>query len=204
MSTQPNYSEMTAPRPSEEALRNRFAELASRFDAAQDADTRQNVLWEWDDERRHFQTWAALARLKFAQDTTDEAAKAEREYADELRAVYTELEVELKQRYLDSGRDIADNVGEHVFALWTSDVTAFRPEISEETVEESKRAADYTELISSAEIEFRGETYNLSGLARFMSDAHRDTRYSASKKMWDFFADNGDAIDTIYDDLVKL
>ncbi len=199
-----SYSQMTSPRPDETSLRATYGELFERFDAASSKDDRKNVLMDWDQERRHFQTWSALARLQFAQDTADESAKSEREYADELSAVVTELDVELKRRFLEAGRDVAEEIGDHAFELWTSDITAFQPEIREETVAESKRSADYTELISSADLEFRGESYNISGITKFLSDSDRQTRYEASKVVWSFFEENGAEIDTIYDDLVKL
>ena len=55
---------------------------------------------QWDGLRRAFDTWTALVHLRFAQDTTDAAAKAAREYADALAPEAADLEIALKRRLL--------------------------------------------------------------------------------------------------------
>src|SRR5690606_34673478 len=90
------------------------------------------------------------------------------------------------------------------FRMWANEVLTFEPAIQEDLVQESKLSADHTALTASAEIEFDGEVYNLSQLAKFMDVADRDTRYRAQKARWDWVEAHSDEFDEIYDKLVKL
>ena len=60
------------------------------------------MLQRWDALRRHLETWEALVSLRFQQNTQDAAARAAREYADELRPKLTDAAVRLKRRFLKS------------------------------------------------------------------------------------------------------
>lgn len=160
----------------------------------------------WDRVRRTFSTWGALTHLRFAQDTKNAEAKAEREYADELSPKVTELNIAVMRKLLASEHRPALEaaVGSHAFLLWTSEVTTYEPAIQDDLVTENKLAASYTELQASAEIEFDGQTYNLSGLGKFGEVADRDVRYRAMKARWDWVEAHGDEFDEIYDKLVKV
>ena len=73
--------------------------------AALDRGEREAALAEWDRLRRRFETWSALVHLRFAQDTADAAAKADRDYADALSPEAADLENALKRRLLADDRD---------------------------------------------------------------------------------------------------
>jgi M3 family oligoendopeptidase len=144
-----------------------------------------------------------MVHLRFAQDTTDAAAKAAREYADTLAPEATRLEVALKRRLL--ARPAPDPlIGAHVRALWQTDITTFDPIIAGDLEEESRLGARYTEILAGAALHIDGQTVNLAGLAPFAQALDRDTRHRAEQARWDFFADNGAELDTIYDQLVRL
>ncbi|TSA49086.1 MAG: M3 family oligoendopeptidase, partial [Sphingobacteriales bacterium] len=69
---------------------------------------------------------------------------------------------------------------------------------------ENQLATEYTKLLASAKIEFRGNTYNLSGLTPFKLSPDRATRKEAHKKSDNWFAENHNRLDEIFEELVKL
>ena len=72
--------------------------------------------------------------------------------------------------------EIAARFGPHLLDLWDCEIASYDPAIEAESVAESKAAAAYTELVSSARFEFQGETLNLSQLAKYAQHADRDIR----------------------------
>ncbi|MGL5079043.1 MAG: M3 family oligoendopeptidase, partial [Waterburya sp.] len=76
--------------------------------------------------------------------------------------------------------------------------------IETDLVEESKLVNQYVELLASAEIQFQGETLNLSGIRKYSQDSDRQIRYQAEKARWHFFEQHQSQLDSIYDQLVKL
>ena len=192
------FADITAPTPTRDGLAADYAALHGQLDAEP-----AEAPAAWDRLRRQVDSWSALVHLRFAQDTTDPAAKAAREYADALAPIITEYEVGMKRRLLamPAVRDLA---GAHALALWETDITTFDPAISAALEEESRLSARYTALLAGARIDWDGTELNLSGLGPYAESADRDTRHRAERSRWAFFAANGPELDSLYDDLVRL
>jgi M3 family oligoendopeptidase len=194
------FADIAEARPTKEGLEQAYAAL----NAALDRGERAAALADWDHLRRRYDTWSALVHLRFAQDTTDEAAKTDRDYADTLSPEAAELEVALKRRLLADAPEVAGIVGNHALRLWETDVTTFDPAIKPDLEEESRVSARYTELLASAKLAFDGQTLNLAGIGPYAEDPNREIRYQAEKARWGFFEVNAAELDDIYDQLVKL
>lgn len=162
------FADIAVPTPSNDSL----AASTARIDALLDRGERAAALAEWDRLRRETESWSSLVHLRFAQDTTDAAAKAAREYADALAPIATGHDIALKRRLLaDPDRNaLAALAGRHVLRLWETDVTTFDPAIAGALVEEARLGARYTELLAGARFEIGGENVNLAGLARYAED----------------------------------
>jgi M3 family oligoendopeptidase len=196
------FESISVARPDTATLAATYAELNQRLDLGDLA----GALADWDAARREFDTWSALAHLRFAQNTTDAAAKAAREYADALAPEAADLETSFKRRLLarEDRAGLMDVAGAHAVRLWETDVTAFDPAIKPDLEEESRLSARYTEILASASLTIGGQTVNLAGLAPFAENPDRAVRHEAEAVRWSFFAQNGKELDGIYDDLVKL
>jgi M3 family oligoendopeptidase len=196
------FASITATRPTAESLGERYAAIEALLDRGD----RPGALGEFDRIRREYETWGALVHLRFEQDTTDETAKADQDYADTLDPEATRLEIGIKRRLLADADQpgLAALTGAHALRLWQTDITTFDPRITGELEQEAKLASRYTSLIAAAKIDFRGETTNLAGLEPFGEDPDRATREAAARARWGFYADHGDELDTLYDDLVHL
>ena len=202
MTDAPRFDTIAEPKPTRSSLTAEYAGINASLDRGE----RRSALAEWDALRRRFDTWTALAHLRFAQDTTDAAARADRDYADALSPEAADLETALKRRLLadpdQSG--LAVLVGEHALRLWQTDVTTFDPAIKPDLEEEARLSARYTELLASAELEIAGQTVNLAGLGPYAEHPDRSVRHEAERVRWGFFASHADELDTLYDQLVKL
>ncbi len=192
------FADIAAPTPTREGLAAAYADLNARLDADPAA-----ALAGWDRLRRETDTWSALVHLRFAQDTTDEAAKAAREFADALAPVIEGHDVAMKRRLL-AMPGTAALAGAHAVRLWETDVTTFDPAIADALEEESRLGARYTALLAGAKIALDGQELNLAGLGPFAEAADRGLRHRTEQARWAFFAGHGEALDAIYDDLVRL
>ena len=202
MTDAPRFDRIAEPKPTASGLADEYAAIGATLDRGD----RQAALAAWDALRRRYDTWSALVHLRFAQDTTDAVARADRDYADALSPEATDLEVGLKRRLLaDSDRaGLAAVVGEHALRLWDTDVTTFDPAIKPDLEEEARVSSRYTELLASSKLTIAGQTVNLAGLGPFAEDPDRSVRHDAERVRWDFFAANGAELDALYDQLVKL
>ncbi|MCB4823614.1 M3 family oligoendopeptidase [Roseicella aerolata] len=202
MNAIPDFTWLRFPRPSRESLAADHAAILARLDAGDLA----GALADWDRHRRDHDSWSALVHLRFSQDTTNEAAKAEREYADALAPVATDHETALKRRLLAwPDRAALEAVaGGFALRLWEMDVTTFEPAIAADLEEEARLGARYTALLAAAKLRIRGEEVNLAGLAPYAEDPDRALRHEAEALRWRFFEANGAELDSVYDALVRL
>jgi oligoendopeptidase F len=204
--TQLNFADIQAETPDLEQITREYQDINNALDRAQIRSDREKALQQWEDLRRRLDTWGAMTSLNFSQDTTNKDYQQAQKYSDELRPKLTALEVAMKRRLLNSQEraELESILGQQAFSLWSADVTTFEPAIEADLVQESKLVNQYVQLLASAELEFRGETVNLSGIRKYTQDSDRQTRYEAEKVRWQFFSQHQAQLDGIYDHLVKL
>lgn len=164
------------------------------------------TLREWDGLRRELDTWSRLTRLRFTQDTRDEAARSARERCDEWDAVLTGYDTSVKRRLAGSAArtELESSVGRHAFRLWDNDVATYDPAIEADLVTESKLASAYTQLMAGIEVDFNGERLNLPGLQKYASDSDRDRRADATAARWTALGERGAELDALFDELVQV
>jgi M3 family oligoendopeptidase len=196
------FAEIKAATPSKDSLARAYAAINRQLDAGDLVGS----IAAWEGLRREVESWSALTHLRFEQDTANEAAKAAKEYRDELAPTATHHEVALKRRLLahPDRAAVAAITGLHALRLWETDITTFAPEIEEDLQAEAKLYSRYTALMAAAKIEIEGQVVNLSGLAPFLQSLDRTVRHRAEAARSAFFAHNAAAFDAIFDDLVKL
>lgn len=157
-----------------------------------------------DSEELH--TLYTLCHVRNAINTQDAFYEAEMNVFDEQMPRFQEISAEHARIALQSpfSKDLAQRYGEHVLEKFAVAQKVFKPEIVEDLVEENKLTTRYEKLMASAQIEFRGSTYNLSGLTPFMVNPDRETRKEASEASWGWIAAQQQELDDIYDRLVKV
>jgi M3 family oligoendopeptidase len=156
--------------------------------------------------RARFETMSNVASIRHTIDTTDTFYEKEQRYFDlnypgYQDAVNAFYKVLIASPYRSK---LEDRFGKQLFNLAEVTINTFRPEIIEDLQRENELSTEYTDLLASAKIEFRGETYNLSGMMPFKLSTDRQTRKEAHAKTDEFFVKNESTLDRIYDDLVKV
>lgn len=200
------FDEIHVDRPEYTDVAAEFAKLDAAWEAAADADAYRRVIHDWDMLERRLTTWGNLVDLRFNQDTSNADYKQAREYSDELKPRLTDLAVRMKRKLIESPYrgELESTFGSQAFALWEADVLAFDPKIEADLVKESKLDAEFTDLLAAAKLQFQGGTYNFAGLAKFHVDSDRQVRYESNAVKWQWFADNVQQLDRIYDEQVRL
>ncbi len=190
--------------PDLDALGERYAGFEQTLRSSRASDAQRAVFDEWDGVRRELSTWANLVGLRFDRNTGDPEAAAARARRDELEPKLIALDDGLKRRFLDEGADLRTTLGGQAFALWENDRAAFAPEIEADLVAESKLEAAYAACVAAIRVTYRGQEYNLAGMAPFGSDPDRAVRHEAAALRWQALGEAGAELDRIYDELVHV
>ena len=147
-----------------------------------------------------------LVSIRHSIDTKDEFYEIEQNFMDENMPRYENMTTKFYKKLIQSKyqRELKEEWGEQLFNLANLQIEAFDEKIMEEIVIENKLSTKYEALVASAKIDYDGKVLNLSQLRPYMESTDRETRKSSYTAYTDFFKDNEDEIDKIYDDLVAV
>ena len=101
-------------------------------------------------------------------------------------------------------KDLEKEYGKYLFRMIDDSLKVFDEKIIPELIEENKLVSQYDEVMGSAQIEFRGGTYNLSQIGKFTQDIDRDTRREAAIALDKWIGEHEKVLGDIYSKLVAI
>lgn len=193
-------------RPDVAAIREKFETMKIAFNSADSAEKQICLVKEFNDIRNHVDSMFTLVSIRFSLDTTDEFYVKEHEWMDEMGPVMQEIINEYYKMIMDSKfkQALEEAFGAHLFHLIDMELKTFHPDIMPLLEEENKLASEYSKLMASAKIMFDGEERNLSQMAPYTESKDRSIRKQAQEAVTSFMEEHEQAIDTIYDKMVKV
>ena len=200
------FNEMTYQRPDFDLVYAQMKELLGKMETAETEEAFFTTYDELEDLSIHLETMGTLAYIRHTINTKDEFYQAEQDIFDEEGPRFQEINSEAARIALTSKfrSRIEEKFGKHLLEKFEVELKTFSPAIVPDLVEENKLASEYQKLTASADIMFEGEVRNLSGLIPFMESRDRDMRKRANDASWNWFAQNGEKLDSLYDELVKV
>jgi M3 family oligoendopeptidase len=222
------FNDYKYERPDLDRILNTVEELFDKFDQAESAEEQKDILKEYSSQRDYLNTMESLAHIRSSIDNNDEFYDKERTFFNENSPKISEItnryhksltnstfRDELEQRYglpLSASKsaqnivhqdELEEKFGNQLFALAENAQKVFDPELSDLYIRENRLSTEYAKLIASAEFEFDGKLLNISELNKYTEDNDRAVRKEATVKMQNFFKENLETFDQLYDDLVK-
>ena len=200
------FKEFEYQRPNLEQLKAQYGSLIQSLREADSASAGLDAIKQIQSLQRNIDTQYTLVSIRHSIDTRDEFYEKENEFWDENLPYISEYNTDYYKAILDSPylEDFKKELPETFFKMMENDLKVFSPEIIPLLQQENKLSSEYSRLLASAEIEFQGETYNLTGLSKFFESPDRAVRQEVNQLSWNFFQENLEQLDRIYDELVKL
>ena len=187
-----------------EEIENNSLKLITKLKNASTPDTFMDCFKEINKYRGHIQTMMTLCSIRHTINTADKFYEAEQDYWDNTAPLIQKYEVEFFKVCLDCGFRDELPIPSIFFKLAENSLKCFDPCIIEELQEENRLASEYGKLKASAKIEFNGEMHNLASIVPYMMSNDREVRRKAFEAGTNFYAENEDKFDDIYDGLVKV
>lgn len=199
------FSELPYKRVDMEETKKEFLKLMEVFDAAESGEEQFEIHKKYYELTEHFNTAMTLAEIRHDIDMSDEFYTKESDYYDENRPIFQSLAVEYNKKFFASKFRpfLEEKVGKVAFKNIELAIKSLDDKIVPLMQEENQLSSSYDKLIASAKIDWEGETLNLSLMTPHLTDGNRAVRIKAWKKYSDFFMDNKEELDDIYDRLVK-
>lgn len=151
-------------------------------------------------------TMASLVSVRNSIDTRDKFYEEEQQFFNENIPPLQQYSQAFSKQLLDSKnrKGLEQKLGTLLFDQAELQQKIFSPEVIGELQQLNNLSMEYQKLLSSAKLEFQGGTYNLSQMRPFTQDLNRETRHQAQLVVSGWFEENEDALDKLYDDMVKL
>lgn len=200
------FDEFPYKRPDMADLAQRFEQHLNRFENAEDPTAQQQALTDIVNVREDFGSMFNLCYIRHTSNTADPFYESENQYFDEQSPSFEALNNRFFHALLHSPfRDtLAKKFGSHLFTLAEVSLKTFKPSILEDLQQENALSTEYTKIKARAQVDFEGKTYNLSSLLPIELSDDRETRKKATTAKWNFYAENAEAVETIFDQMVKL
>jgi M3 family oligoendopeptidase len=179
--------------------------IVTEFTSAETFDEQNKALKKMFKYSDHIRTNFSIAHVKYTCDTQDPQNVKNQELVDEISPIIGIFSNKFNKALVNAKfrPELEAKWGTHLFNMVQNELDTFDEKIVPELQEINKLSSEYTKLIASAKIEFRGEVYNLSQLGKFATSSDRQTRKEAAKASAGFFEEHFDEIGAIYDKLVK-
>ena len=200
------YSEYPYERIDLDKFKNKIELMINDFTNAESAEKQIKIIQEYQEIQKEYHSFGSIAHLNYARNTKDKKAIEENKFYNEVGPEVAAIDNKFTKAINSSKfkKNLLEKFGDHYFELISMELKSFDSKLVKLMKEENELRNNYRSLLAGAEIEYKGETLNLTGLSPYMQDKDRKTRKEAYTLMNDFFKKNEQELDSIFDKLVKL
>ena len=200
------FNEYKYQRPNLETIEKEFKKAVEIIENSNDLDEVINTIKHINHVRDDFESMQSLASILNTIDTLDEFYEAEQLFFDENSPLFIGYINEFSKalvacKYVSK---LEKEFGKLWFEMIRQSLKTFDISIVNLLQEENKLTTKYTKVVAGAKIEFDGKINNLSQMRIYGESKDRETRKQAEAKVMEFFSENEQELDNIYDSLVKV
>jgi len=199
------FSEMPYERVEFDKVKEEFIVIMEASKAAKSGEEQFEVHKKYYALTNRVMSMMTIAHIRHDGYTEDEFYKAEQEYYDQVGPELQNLIVAYSKSLYESPYRtyLEEKIGPVAFKNIELSLKSFDEKLIPLMQEENALTTEYKNLLASAKIEWEGEILNLSLMKKHMDSQDRDTRKKAWEKHTNFFVENAEKFDELYDKLVK-
>ena len=199
------FSEMPYERVEFDKVKEEFLAIMEASKAAKSGEEQFEVHKKYYALTNRVMSMMTIAHIRHDGYTEDEFYKAEQEYYDQVGPELQNLVVAYSKSLYESPYRayLEEKIGPVAFKNIELSLKGFDEKLIPLMQEENALTTEYKNLLASAKIEWEGEILNLSLMKKHMDSQNRDTRKRAWEKHTNFFVENAEKFDELYDKLVK-
>ena len=189
-----------------EEVAKQYNDIIAQMENEQDAEKFYQLFKQYQKIDSYVSTMSSICYIRHTINTKDEFYTAENDFWDETNPLLQSFSARLSKIMLDfSDREgLLKYIPEPFFKMAECEIKSYDEKIVPLLQQENKLTSEYGKLKANAQIEFDGQTYNLSTISPLALSKDRDIRRRASQAKNKFYEDNEAEFDRIYDELVKV
>ena len=200
------FEDINYKRPDIDGFAKEVSKLLEEFKISKSLDKQKEIIKNINSLRNNVLTMAMVGEFRNLINIKDEEYNEESKYINKKWPVY-ELTVSNFYKELINSKfyqDIIDTYGEQLMNIAKSSINTVTEDVLGDLELENKLQKDYTKVIASAKIQYKGELRTLSQLKYFCLSEDRIIRKEANEKKYELFGKTSLEIDNILDSLIKV
>lgn len=199
------FSEIQYKRPGLDTISKELDTLAQKAESAPDGEALLKCFDAYRKISDSYSTGRDIAYIRHSVDTRDEFYDGENDYFDEQGPVIADKCLKFYRSVLASAyKDaLATKYGEILLKKMELAVKSSDERLISLQQQENNLISQYEKLYAAAKIPFDGKEYTVAQLGLFKQNPDRDIRKRAIQAEGEFFDSNRNALDQLYDQLVK-
>ena len=192
--------------PSEKRVVNKLEKLIEELEECGSINTAKGAIKHFNKYMNTLSTDMNVISVRYSLDTQNPIYARAQARLDEIGPVISNYSTKFQQILVKAKyrKALEEEYGKYLLKMYEANLKSFDAKIIPELIEENKLTSKYDEILGSAQIEFKGEYYNLSQMGKFLSDKDRNIRKEAAIEVDKWWAAHEKEIGDIYDKLVKL
>ena len=200
------FKDMKYERISVEEIAKEEKELIQAFKEAKSFEEADQIFLKQNALDGHVNSMQVLASTRHSINTEDPFYDAEESYWNQASPQINEYYQEFTKALLVSPfrAELEKKYGKIVFMNAEIALKTFSPAIIPLLQKENELVNTYEKLLASAQVPFEGKEYTLSQMTLFKNDKDDERRLAAWKAEGQWYKDNQNQLDEIYDQMVHL
>ena len=200
------FEEMPLRVPSAKKIEKKLEELTELLNETSSVKETLKVVKKYFKLLDDFETDTTIISIRNSVDTRDETYQKAYEEVCEVAPIIESYVQKFNKALVNNKfrNELEEILSPYYFKRIEDGFKCFDESIINELQEEAKLVNEYDTLMASAKIPYKGEVYNLSQIAKFLSDKDQKVRIESSKLYYGFLESIDEKVGEIYSKLVKL
>ena len=200
------FSDYQLVTPNMKKFAAKMEKFIAELKGCKSADEATKVIKRLNKYTSDIETDIGVIYVLYSCDTTNEKYAKAQEYIDEVSPIFSKYGQAVHKVLVEAPyrQDLEKKLGAFLLKKYDIALKTFDEKIMPDLAKQNKLTSEYDLIFGSAQIDFRGETLNLSQLGKYMQDPDQATRKAAAKAMDQWLSEHEQRIGEIYDELVKL
>lgn len=200
------FEDIPAKKVSLKSIEAKLTSFTEALKATKDTKEALKIIRALEKYMDKFENNATVISIRYTLDTRDKKIAKLQDQMDEISPLISNLINKFNKVLVTHPcrKELEEKLTPYYFQMIDNSLKSFDEKIIPELIEINKLSSQYDKVMGGAQIEFRGEVYNMPQMGKFAKSKDRDTRREASIAVDKFFQENEKEIGDIYGKLVEL
>ncbi len=200
------FSELEYKRPDADKLIKLMIETTEAIKNVSSGEELYDLMMKNEETSRELSTMYTMVMIRHTLDTGDEFYDKENQWFSETIPTIMPYSIQYNAAIEASPYRpyIEEKLGKQFFVGMDLQRRSFCEANIPLMQAEAKLTDEYQSIMAQCQVEFMGEKRNLYGLQKFFEDDDREVRKAAFKAYSDFYHDNEQRLEEIWDELIKI